>query len=58
MSDAEILKRVREVMIDAVAEVYIEKLEVMDDEELLDLYKEHVVGLIKVDGVWTNGNTL
>ena len=58
MSDAEILKRVRDVMIDAVAEVYIEKLEVMDDEELLDLYKEHVVGLIKVDGVWTNGNTL
>jgi hypothetical protein len=58
MSDAEILKRVREVMIDAVAEAYIEKLEVMDDEELLDLYKEHVVGLIKVDGVWTNGNTL
>ncbi len=55
MTKDEILNRVREVMIVEIAEAYLEKLEVMDTDELLELYKEHVVGLIKVDGVWTNG---
>ena len=58
MTEKITIERLRRVMMNELIDKYVEMLQAKGDEELLDLYKEHVVGLIKVDGVWTNGNTL
>jgi hypothetical protein len=52
------IERLRLALINGLIDEYAEALEAMGDEELLDLYKEKVVKLVKVNGEWTHGNAL
>jgi ketosteroid isomerase-like protein len=52
------MAQLRRTLINELIDKYVEMFQAMDDEELFDLYKEKVVGLVKVNGEWTNGNTL
>jgi hypothetical protein len=53
-SDDEIREILNQTMISALLDRHEDEYIAMSDEELLDVYKEKVVGLIRVGGVWMN----
>ncbi len=52
------MAQLRRTLINELIDKYVEMFQEMGDEELFDLYKEKVVGLVKVNGEWTHGDTL
>ena len=53
-SEEEIRELLTQTMISALLEIHEDEYIAMSDEELLDVYKEKVVGLTRVGGVWMN----
>lgn len=53
-SREEIRELVTQTMISALLDKHEDEYSAMGDEELMDVYKEKVVGLTRVDGVWMN----
>ena len=53
-SEEEIRELLTQTMISALLDKHEDEYIAMSDEELLDVYKEKVVGLTRVGGVWMN----
>ena len=53
-STEEIQELLTQTMISALLDKHEDEYIAMSDEELLDVYKERVVGLTRVGGVWMN----
>lgn len=53
-SEEEIRELVTQTMINALLDKHEDEYIAMSDEELMDVYKEKVVGLTRVGGVWMN----
>jgi len=53
-SEEEIQELLNQTMISALLDKHEDEYIAMSDEELLDAFKEKVVGLTRVGGVWMN----